>query len=363
MGSNLIRMGIAGLGVGRCHLESFSRNEKVKVLAIADLDQPLAQSLAQKHSVPKVYKDHSELIADPDVEAIVIALPNFLHHTASIEAMNAGKHVLCEKPMALSASAAEEMVKTARQTNRKLMIGFNGRFKEEAQFLKRAVDDGQMGHIYYAKARALRRRGTPQIDFSPTGIMGRGHWFVEKEKAGSGALFDIGVHVLDSVLWLLGYPKTIAVSGATYDLLSQQRFPKGEFSVEDFAVGFIRLKNGTTVSLESSWAGNNEDQWQLRLFGTKGGAKTSPLTIYTESHGKVIDIVPPAGTISTGPSYQQEDDYFAECLAEDRPIEIGKPEEGLEITQVLCALLQSAAEGRELKRGEWAECGAAPKKS
>ncbi len=355
MGNTPVRIGIAGLGVGRCHLECFSNNEKSEVVAVADFDGPLAETLARKHGVSKVFEDHSKLVASPEIDAIVVALPNFLHHTVSMDAMNAGKHVLCEKPMALSAATAEAMLEKARQTGRKLMIGFNGRFKEDLQFLKKVVDDGQMGQIYYAKARALRRRGTPQIDFPATGIMGRGHWFVERDKAGAGALFDIGVHVLDGILWLLGYPKATAVSGATYDLLSQQRFLEGQFSVEDFAVGFIRLENGTTVSLESSWAGNNEDQWQVKLFGTKGGAKTSPVTIYSEDHGKLVDIVPSPGTTTPGPSYQQQDDYFVECIAEDRPIEMGSPEEGLEITRVLCALLQSAAEGRELRRDEWAE--------
>ncbi len=353
MGNGAVRIGIAGLGVGRCHLENFSNNEKTEVVAVADPDQPLAKSLAQKYNVPRVYKDYTELVADPGIDAVAVALPNVLHHSATIEAMKAGKHVLCEKPMAISAAAAEEMVRTAAETGRKLMIAFNGRFKDEAQFLKTVVDDGQMGDIYYAKAMAFRRRGTPQIDFPATGIMGRGHWFVEKDKAGSGALFDIGVHVLDSVLWLMGYPKAVSVSGAAYDLLSRQRFPKGEFSVEDLAVGFVRLENGATVTVEASWAANNEDLWQIKLFGTKGGAKTRPLTVYSEKHGKLIDITPPPGAISDRPGYQEQDDYFAECLAEDRAIEISTPEEGLEITRILSALLRSGSEGKELSREEW----------
>jgi predicted dehydrogenase len=293
------------------------------------------------------------LIADPDIDAVVIAIPNYLHHDASVQAMRAGKHVLCEKPMATSVADAEEMVKVASESGRKLMIAFNNRFKEETQFLRRAVEDGQIGDIYYAKAMAFRRRGTPQIDFPSTGIMGRGHWFVEKGKAGSGALYDIGVHVLDSVLWLMGYPKALSVSGAAYDHISRERFPEGEFSVEDFATGFVRLENGATVTVEASWAANNEDLWQLKLFGTKGGAKTSPLTIYSESHGKMIDVIPPPSAIKTGPGYQAQDDYFVECLVEDRPIEINTAEEGLEVTRILSALLQSASEGRELKREEW----------
>jgi len=348
MGSGAVRIGIGGLGIGRYHLKCFSKNENAEVVAVADPDQPLANSLAKKYDVPKVYKDYSELNADPGIDAVVVALPNSLHHTASIEAMRAGKHVLCEKPMAISDTAAEEMAKVASETGCKLMIAFNSRFKEETQFLKRAVDDGQLGDIYYAKAVAFRRRGTPQIDFPPTGDMGRGHWFVEKDEAGSGALFDIGVHVLDSVLWLMGYSKALAVSGGTYDLISQQRFRKGEFTVEDMAVGFIRLENGAIVTVESSWVANNEDQWQIKLFGTKGGAKTAPLTIYTESHGKLIDIAPPPGEISTESGYQQQDDYFAECIAKDRTIEISTPEEGLEITRILSGLLRSAEEGREL---------------
>ncbi len=353
MATGAIRIGIAGLGIGRYHLECFSKNEKAKVVALADPDQPLAKDLAQKFDVPRVYRDYSELATDADIDAVVVALPNFLHHTASIAAMRAGKHVLCEKPMAISAAAAAEMAKTAAETGCKLMIAFNGRFKDEAQFLKRAVDDGQFGDIYYAKAVALRRRGTPQIDFPPTGDLGRGHWFVEKDKAGSGALFDIGVHVLDSVLWFMGYPKAISVSGSAYDLINQNRFPKGEFSVEDMAIGFIRLENGATVTVESSWAANNEELWQMKLFGTKGGAKTAPLTIYTESHGKLVDITPPPGTISSEWGYQEQDDYFAECLAADRSIEISTAEQGLEITRILSALLRSGAEGRELKREEW----------
>ena len=354
MGHRAVRIGIAGLGVGRYHLECFSKNEKAEVVAVADPDGPLAKSLAQKYAVPRVYRDYSELNADPEIDAAVVALPNVLHHTASVEAMRAGKHVLCEKPMAISGKAADEMVKAAAETGCKLMIAFNSRFREETQFLKRAVDAGQMGEIYFAKAMALRRRGTPQIDFPPTGDLGRGHWFVERDQAGAGALFDIGVHVLDSVLWLMGYPKAIAVSGATYDLISQQRFPKGEFTVEDMAIGFIRLENGAIVTVESSWVSNNEDQWQIKLFGTKGGAKTAPVTIYTERHGKLIDIAPPPGAISTEFGYQEQDDYFAECLAEDRAIEIGTADEGLEVTRILSALLRSAEEGRELRREEWA---------
>jgi predicted dehydrogenase len=354
MASGEVKIGIAGLGIGRYHLECFSKNEKTDVVAVADPDVPLAKRLAQKYNVRKVYQEYSELMADPGINAVVVSLPNFLHHTASIEAMRAGKHVLCEKPMAISASAAEEMVKTSAETGCQLMIAFNGRFKEETQFLKRAVDDGQMGEIYYAKAAALRRRGTPQIDFPPTGDMGRGHWFVEKDKAGSGALFDIGVHVLDSVLWLMGHPKAATVSGSAYDLISQRRFPKGEFSVEDIAVGFIRLENGATVTVESSWVANNEGLWQLKLFGTKGGAKTSPLTIYTESHGKLVDITPPQGAISSDSGYQKQADYFAERVAEGRAIEISTAEEGLEVTRILSALLRSAEERRELKREDWA---------
>ncbi len=354
MAGKVVRVGIAGLGVGRCHLESFAKNERAEVVAVADPDEPLARSLAQQHGVPKVFKNHSELIADAEIDAVVVALPNFLHRDASIEALRAGKHVLCEKPMAISPAAAAEMAQIASETGRKLMIAFNGRFKEETQFLKRAVEDGQMGDIYYAKAVAFRRRGTPQIDFPSTGIMGRGHWFVERDKAGSGALFDIGVHVLDSVLWLMGYPKAVAVSGMTYDLISQRRFAEGQFSVEDLAAGFVRLDNGATVTVEASWAANNENLWQLKLFGTKGGAKTSPLTVYSESHGKLVDIAPPPNAIKTGPGYQEQDDYFVECLAEDRPIEISTPDEGLEVTRILSALLQSAKEGRELKREEWA---------
>jgi predicted dehydrogenase len=354
MAKRAVKVGIAGLGIGRYHLDCFSKTDKADVVAVADLDQVLAKTLAQKYDVPKVYKDHSELVADPDIEAVVVALPNFLHHKMSIEAMEAGKHVLCEKPMAMSSSQAREMVETARRTGRKLMIGFNGRFKEETRFLKKVVDDGQIGDVYYAKAVAFRRRGTPQIDFAPTGDMGRGHWFVEKEKAGSGALFDIGVHVLDSVLWMLGYPKAATVSGAVYDLLSQQRFPKGEFSVEDLGVGFVRLENGASVMVEASWAANNEDQWHIKLFGTKGGVKTNPLIIYTESEGKVLDIVPPPGSLSTQGGYQEQDNYFAECIVEDRPIEICTPEEGLEVTSILTGILRSAAEARELKREEWA---------
>ena len=354
MARKRVKIGIVGLGVGRCHLECFARNKNAEVAAVADPDEPLARSLAQKFGVPKVYKSHADLIADPGIDAVVIAIPNYLHHTASIDAMNTGKHVLCEKPMALSASAAETIVETAKQTGCKFMVGFNGRFKEETQFLKKAVDAGRIGDVYYAKARALRRRGTPQMDFPSNGILGRGHWFVEKDKAGAGALFDLGVHVLDSALWLLGYPKTTTVSGAAYDLLSQQRFPKGEFSVEDLAVGFLRLENGTAISLEASWAANNEDQWQLRLFGTKGGAKTNPLTLYTEEYGKLMDMVPLSGSIASNSGYHEQAEYFARCIVEDQPIRISTAQEGLEITRVLCGLLQSAAEGKELAREEWA---------
>src|SRR5690242_12029441 len=200
-----IKVGVIGCGIGSFHLEGYAEEPRAKVIAIAGLEDR-CQELANKFGVDRVYRDYRELLADPDVQAVSIAVPNHLHREVTIAALRAGKDVLVEKPLAPTAAEGEEMVAMAEETGRILMIAFNRRGRHDAELVKNEVDAGRLGRIYHARAFWMRRSGIP----------GLGSWFTTKTLAGGGPLIDLGVHVLDLALWIMGNPRPVAVSAATY---------------------------------------------------------------------------------------------------------------------------------------------------
>lgn len=300
-----IRIGIIGLGFGgETALKGFKLLPNVEAVALAGLEEDRLTYLGDTFGIPATsrYRDYKDLLANEDLDAVSVAVPNALHAPIAIAALERGLHVLCEKPLARNSEEAEAMVQAATRANRVLQVVFNHRERNDVQTLKRYIDEGKLGDIYYAKAYWMRRRGIP----------GAGSWFVNKNMAGGGPLIDLGVHILDMTLYLLEEPSVLTVSASTYnelgsrgigyDLNSRKSGSGNGYEVEDLATAFLRLSNGSTLLLETSWATHSsaQDDYGIILYGTEGGAEIrvknynteNALTIYTDVAGVPSEITP-----------------------------------------------------------------------
>ncbi len=266
-----------GVGwAGQQHIKAYSALDGVELVGIAGLEEDVRSELAAEYGVAHDVARWEDLL-ELELDAVSVAVPTFLHAPIAVAALERGLHVLSEKPIALNGAEADDMVAAARAAGRVLDVAFNHRRRGDVQRLKQVIDEGRLGRTYYAKAWWLRRSGVP----TP------GSWFTRSELAGGGPLVDIGVHVLDFTLFLLGNPSVRAVSASTYDLLGTNGFggsrysgksgATGEsvFDVEDLATVFMRLDDGGTLLLEASWAAHrvDGDQWGATLYGTEGGAE------------------------------------------------------------------------------------------
>jgi predicted dehydrogenase len=274
-----LRVGVVGVGwAGQQHIKAYSALDGVSLVGIAGLEEAKRKELAAEHGVPHDVARWEDLLALDGLDAVSVAVPTFLHAPIAIAALERGLHVLSEKPIALNGTQAGAMVDAARSAGRVLDVAFNHRRRGDVQRLKAVIDEGRLGRTYYAKAWWLRRHGIPTL----------GSWFTQSELAGGGPLVDIGVHVLDYALFLLGNPAVRSVSASTYDLLGGNGFGSSSsgtaksgaggdarFDVEDLATVFMRLEGGGTLLLEASWAAHrvDGDQWGLTLYGTEGGAE------------------------------------------------------------------------------------------
>ncbi|MDD9975847.1 MAG: Gfo/Idh/MocA family oxidoreductase, partial [Candidatus Poribacteria bacterium] len=190
-----VRAAVVGLGwPGMQHLKGYTLDPRSEVIAVCDLDKARVREVAKQHKIPNTYTDHLEMLKNQDIDAVSVCLPNFLHAPISIDALNAGKHVLCEKPPARSAQEAKAMADTAAKNGKTLMYALVQRFDGSSQHLKQLVEAGELGDVYFGKAAYVRRRGVP---------IGKEGWFVDRERSGGGALIDIGVHALDCIWWLM----------------------------------------------------------------------------------------------------------------------------------------------------------------
>jgi len=344
-----VRVGVIGLGMGRHHARAYYESAKAELVALCDLDQKLLTQFKEVYPKAATYTHYEEMFTKGGLDAVSVALPNYLHAEVTIAALRAGLHVLCEKPMALNAQQAQEMLQVARETGKKLMIHFNYRFSPPSQFLKRYVDEGHLGQIYYAQTRWLRARGIPRL----------GSWFGIKELSGGGPLIDLGVHRLDLAMWLMGYPKAISVSASTFDLLASRlaREARARFDVEDLATALIRLDNGATLNLEVSWAGGTEKQEDMltAIHGTEGAVIQRNRGEGYEFEALILRDI--AGTLTeVSPRLYPSPcpsaiEHFLDCILNDCPPE-ASAENGVEMMRILDAIYRSAALGREVRLDE-----------
>jgi predicted dehydrogenase len=342
-----VRVGIIGAGMiaHRSHAEAFQQVPTAEVVAVADVDEERAREFAAKYEIPQVFTSYEQLLQKAGVDAVSVALPVFLHEPATIAALKAGKHVLCEKPMARTGAEAQAMVDAAKASGRKLAVYWRNRFGARALKAKQLIDAGDLGKIYYARTIGLRWRGRPGFDARMASF---GRWFGSKEHAGGGALMDIGGYNLDLVLGLMGCPKVLSASGATWRSIDRERADKEGHDVEDLAVGLIRLEDDAVISIESSFAGNIDEPNGTWFFGTKAGLRIEPLALIRERNGeKQVTDLDAADVTPLSPTRE-----FVEAIREDRPIAISSGDEALAVTRVQELLYRSAEQGRELKYGE-----------
>ena len=359
--SEPIGVGIIGAGglATLTHIPGYkSLPEKARIVAVADVVGKVAEKVAKEHEIPMAFDNYDELLALEEVEAVSICTPPVAHRDATIAALEAGKHVLCEKPMAMNAAEAQEMIEAAERTGQLLAIGFQARFSSEAQSLKRLIEGGELGDIYYGRAVYNRRRGIPP--------WGKFHQF--KGQSGGGSLLDVGVHVLDLALWLMGYPKPISVVGSAYckfgnrgdiyrgdkewaDIVSHRShhgtWNDKEFEVEDFAVALIKLDNGATLNLECSWALNiAQDLQSIVLCGDEGGAELNPLKVFKDDGHMLIDWEP-QGLPDTSyvNMHAKSIENFINAIHGDGEILV-TPEQGLYVAQIVDAIYRSGESGQ-----------------
>jgi predicted dehydrogenase len=346
--SDTLGVGIIGAGgIARgIHIPGYQKLENARVVAIAEPVEESRNATGEEFGIENSYADYREMLARDDIDAVSITTPNFLHAQATIDALNAGKHVLCEKPLAMNAKEGAKMVAAATKNNRKLMCGYNHRFRPEIQTLKKFADDGALGKVYYARSQALRRRGIPGWGL-----------FISREKNGGGPLIDIGVHILDATLHILGFPKPISVSGKTYQMFGKRSDVVGlmgqwdykNFTVEDFAVAQIRFENDLVLTLESSFCANiaQSDVFNFQILGDKGGCTLDPLQLNTEKDKTLLDVTP-AFLPKNVQSHHAEIASFVDSILNDKPV-FTPGEEALQVTRIIDAIYQSSEKGREVK--------------
>jgi len=343
------KLGIGIIGSGAiaqgAHMPGYAALTDCEILAVCDVSAQARKSAAQKFNVPHQFKNWKDLLAIDEIDAVSVCTPNTYHYQPTIDSLKAGKHVLVEKPMAVSADEAKKMTRTARKAGLKLMVGQTARFNPQARAMKAFIESGAIGDIYYARAMALRRRGIP----------GWGA-FTSKKLSVGGPIFDIGVHILDLTLWLMDFPEPKSVSGQVYNLLGTAPPPHvagmgdwdaRKFQVEDFGVGLIKFRNGATVVLEASWALNlAEDMNGTILCGTKGGVQSSPPRFVREEAGALTVATP---EILSGPAgHAEEVRAFVECIQKNKPEPV--PAEQAVITQrILDGIYESSKTGKEVK--------------
>ncbi|MFQ5808237.1 MAG: Gfo/Idh/MocA family protein [Armatimonadota bacterium] len=338
-----LNVGLIGVGViGVKQLESFLACEDAKVLAVADVKADVARSVGKDFGIPHVFTDYRELLDVDGLDAVSVCTPPFAHAEPTCAAAAAGKHVLCEKPMAMSVKEAQDMVAACREARVKLGICHaRSRFSPRAEAMRRCVTSGFLGDVYYARISRFRRRGRPGLD-----ILVDSRWFLDSSKAGGGCLMDIGCYDIDLMLYVLDRPKPVSVAAMTFQGVGEPAPAGVVHDVEDQATVFVRFEGGLTVTFEQSFAANMANADDIRIVGTKAGLAGDPWEIYTEQDGQQVKIVPDLPQQSRGAPQPLIADFVAACLEDREPKTPG--EEGLTATQITQAAYVSAREGREV---------------
>ncbi|RZT21501.1 Gfo/Idh/MocA family protein [Fictibacillus sp. BK138] len=348
----MLKVGVIGLGsISDLHIKPYVNNPEVKLVAFCDMNQKRLEAAGQLYDVPNLYTSYQELLANQNVDAVSICTWNATHAEIAIAALEAGKHVLVEKPLCTTVEEAIQVEEAVKKSGKVLQVGFVRRYAKNTKLIKSFLDNGDFGELYYAKASCIRRLGNP------------GGWFSDKERSGGGPLMDLGVHMIDICWYLMGKPKPVSVSGHTYSKLGDRSnvqnlsfYKASDYdaslnSVEDLATALIRFENGASLYVDVSFTIHGvQDEVAVKLYGDKGGFELEPkLAMTTEKHDTIIKITPQIDHLNFQfeEAFQSEIEHFvSSCLG--KTTTLSPVEDGLEVMKMLCGAYESARLGKEV---------------
>jgi predicted dehydrogenase len=340
------KIGFIGAGgIAHAHVNHLKKVDGVQVAAAADVAEKSLQRFKEAFGTEKVFTDYKQMLREvKDLDAVSVCTPNGLHAENTIAALEAGKHVIVEKPMAMSAKEGQAMVDAAKKANRVLIVGFQHRFEPKSKMIRDQVASGAFGKIVYVRCQALRRRGIPNW-----GVFGR------KDLQGGGPMIDIGVHILESAHYMIGSPRPVSATGNTFTYIGNKpsdvasMWPNWDYksyTVEDFAAGMIRFDTGAMLTIEASFATHIEkDVWNVQVFGEKGGANWETGQIFTDHGGYMMNMTP--GFVPKWDHFEYKMRHFVEVCRDGRKNECPM-EHGLMVQKMLDGVYASAEQGREV---------------
>ena len=347
---SILKVGLVGVGgISRTHMPGWAASEEAEVVAGSDISNEALEQWGALHNVKRLTTNADELFSDPDIDIIDLCVPNMYHAPLAIAALEAGKHVICEKPLAPTPEDIKKMIAARDKSGKQLMTAQHFRFDGVSQAMKAEIDTGTLGDVYHARGWMLRRNG-----LIPTAT------FIEKKHSGGGPCIDIGVHILDLTLWMMGNPRPVTVSGVADARLAHlpgafATWREGPipstFDVEDYAVAFVRFENGATLVLEVSWLLHHDirgEDMQAWIYGDEGGCHWPSAqfldTNYTtrQFNNRTLQL-----------TQDKMEPHALECVEFAKAIAAGAPspvpaEQSLQVLAILDGIYRSQAEGREV---------------
>jgi predicted dehydrogenase len=347
------RLGVAVVGAGSiatAHLDAYRAQPDADLVAVVDRHPDRAAALADRYGIGTAYGSLDEALADDRIGALSLCTANSSHAELAVSALDTGRHVLVEKPLATTVDGAVAVQQAAARSGAVVQVGFVRRFSGNVSTLKRFVDAGDLGEVYYARASNLRRAGHP------------GGWYGDRDRSGGGPLIDIGSHVLDLCWYLMGRPEPVTVSGNTYARLGErpgvgpQRYraaqAAGAGTAEDLANAAIRFANGASLLLDASYSLHApQDQLSVSIHGDLGGADVEPaLRLATQRHGTLVNLEPQIDHLGFDllDGFRHEIDNFVQACLGREPV-LAPVGDGVQVTRMVTAVYESAAAGRELR--------------
>lgn len=348
----MLKVGVIGGGsISEFHINPYIANEDAELIALCDSNEQRLALAGEKYGVTNLYNNYIDLLQNKDVDAVSICTWNNTHAEMAIAALEAGKHVLVEKPLSLTVEEALAVEEAVKKSGKQLQVGFVRRHGSNTKLLKQFIDQDELGEIYYAKASCIRRLGNP------------GGWFSNRSKSGGGPLLDLGVHMIDICWYLMGKPRPVSVSGNAYSKLGNRSnienlsfYKAADYDstlndVEDLANALIRFENGASLYVDVSFTLHaKEDELYVKLFGDKGGAEIEPeLVMVTEKNNTILNMTPQIDNLSFDfvSAFTNEINHFIECCLDGKET-LAPVEDGVQVMKMLNAVYESANTGKEI---------------
>ncbi|MEO4052553.1 Gfo/Idh/MocA family oxidoreductase [Solibacillus sp. CAU 1738] len=349
----MLKVGVIGGGsISEFHIRPYVANKDADLIALCDQNAERLARMGETYNVANLYTNYEELLNNPEVDAVSICTWNNSHAEIAIKALEAGKHVLIEKPLSTTVQEALAVEAAVKKSGKLLQVGYVRRHASNIHVLKKFIDANELGELYYAKASCLRRLGNP------------GGWFSDISKSGGGPLMDLGVHMVDICWYLMGKPKPVSVVGNTYKRLGNRNhienlsfykaadYDASHNDVEDLANAMIRFENGASLVVDVSFTLQAvKDELSVKLYGEKGGAEIEPaLAIVTEKHNTILNMTPQIDQLGFdfAGAFQNEINHFVDCCVNKTEC-IAPVEDGVAVMKMLCAIYESASTGREVR--------------